>query len=488
MAPVKRFPRSICGAIAVTALTILAEAPVSAQKPPATATPPAPEAPPAAPAVTDPLLEPVPPAAKTVGGWRDALVLLRARSTDLRISLEALVRAQAQTRVALAAALPTLVGSANVTDVAVRTAINPLDGTSVVQTFPPRSVTYGAGATLTIPVLALRAWYGIGTAHHGERVAELNVANEKRILAAAAASTMVALITSERVAELNRSALRSALERLALSKRRADLGAATTLDVLRAEQDAAQTRSAIVTGDESLRQARESLGMALGFAEPWGVPRDLDLDTFARDSERACPRAGSVEDRPDVAAAREQITVERRQLHDVELAFAPTVNLVTTYSATVAPFFAAFQAPTGETVVVDRTNTLHSWTIAGVLSWTIFDGGVRYGLLRDNRAQIEQQIQTTEATRRQATLDVIQSARAVQVADLTRSVAEKTRDLARETDRLTRVSYGLGKGTSLELIDAGRQLREAEITLALREFDVVQTKIRALLALSICEY
>jgi outer membrane protein TolC len=76
----------------------------------------------------------------------------------------------------------------------------------------------------------------------------------------------------------------------------------------------------------------------------------------------------------------------------------------------------------------------------------------------------------------------------VQVAEQARQVAEKTRDLARETDRLTRVSFGLGRGTSLELVDAGRQLRDAESTLALREFDVVQAKIRALLALSLCEY
>jgi outer membrane protein TolC len=434
------------------------------------------EAPPP-PTVSDPLLEPVPPAAKIVSGWQDALALVRTRSTDLRIAVEGLARAQAQTRVALGAALPTLTGTANVTDPLVRT-VPTVNGATTIQTFPPHAISYGAGATLSIPLFAPRAWYGIGTGEKAEHVTELNIQNQKRLLAAAAASALVSVITSERVAEINRSGLRAALERLLLTKRRAALGAATALDVLRVEQDAAQARGAIVSGDENLRQARESLGMALGFPEPWGVPQGLDLDSFARDSERACPRAGSVEDRPDVAAAREQIGVERRQLRDVELSFAPTVNLVTTYSVNVTP----------ATFAVDQTNTLHTWTIAGVLNWTIFDGGARYGLLRDNRAQIEQQIATTEAARRQATMEVIQTARSVQVAEQARQVAEKTRDLARETDRLTRVSFGLGRGTSLELVDAGRQLRDAESTLALREFDVVQAKIRALLALSLCEY
>ena len=455
-------------------------APADAQTPPpasASASAAAPQEAPPPPAVTDPLLEPVPPAAKTVSGWQDALALVRTRSTDLRIAVEGLVRAQAQTRVALGAALPTLTANANITDPLVRT-VGTVNGSTNVQTFPARALSYGGGATLTIPLFAPRAWYGVGTAERGEYVTELNIRNQKRLLAAAAASALVAVITAERVAEINRSGLRASLERLLLTKRRAALGAATALDVLRVEQDAAQARGSIVSGDENLRQARESLGMALGFPEPWGVPQTLDLDSFARDSERACPRAGSVDERADVASAREQVAVERRQLHDIELSFAPTVNLVTSYNLNVTP--AQF--------AVDQTNTLHTWTIAGVLSWTIFDGGARYGLLRDNRAQIEQQLATTEATRRQATMEVIQTARSVQVAEQARQVAEKTRDLARETDRLTRVSFGLGRGTSLELVDAGRQLRDAESTLALREFDAVQAKIRALLALSLCEY
>ena len=55
-------------------------------------------------------------------------------------------------------------------------------------------------------------------------------------------------------------------------------------------------------------------------------------------------------------------------------------------------------------------------------------------------------------------------------------------------DRLARLNFQLGRGTSLDLVDAARQLRQAEIQLAVQEFNTVQAKIAALLALSDCNY
>jgi outer membrane protein TolC len=93
-----------------------------------------------------------------------------------------------------------------------------------------------------------------------------------------------------------------------------------------------------------------------------------------------------------------------------------------------------------------------------------------------------------EQTRRNASIEVKRTLRGVEVAEQSRKVAEQSRVLAQETERLARVSFELGRGTSLELVDAARQLRQSEVQLALREFEVVQAKLRALLALSNCDY
>jgi len=90
-------------------------------------------------------------------------------------------------------------------------------------------------------------------------------------------------------------------------------------------------------------------------------------------------------------------------------------------------------------------------------------------------------------TRRGATLQVTQALRSVQVAEANLAVAAKTREINAETARLSKISFLNGSGTSFDLVLTESQLRVSEADLAVREFDVLQAKIAALLALSTCE-
>ncbi|MCU0656724.1 MAG: TolC family protein [Polyangiaceae bacterium] len=444
---------------------------------------------PAPPSVSDPMLEPPSQPAKVVGSWREALAMVKARSVELQIALADIERTEQQGRQAFASLMPTLNGSMNASKQMVRTVPNSFTGDTDIQFLPPRANTYGAGLALSVPIIAPRAWYAQGTAEQARKVAQMSLREQRRVLAAAVANALVAVISSERVAELNRVGLRNSLERLVLTKRRAELGVANSLDVLRLEQDTNAARATILTGDENLRQARESLGLALGDPEAYGVPHDLNLDSFAKESAQACGKVNAVEERTDVLVARERVEQARRSHRDVELQFYPTVDLRSNYNLTLQPFFTVFGGSNGiPRQTVDTTNTLHSWTIAGVLSWNIFDGGIRYAQLRDTQIQVEQAEARVEQARRNASIEVKRTIRGVEVAEQARKIAEQSRTLAQETERLARVSFELGRGTSLELVDAARQLRQSEVQLALREFELVQSKIRALLALSNCDY
>ena len=59
---------------------------------------------------------------------------------------------------------------------------------------------------------------------------------------------------------------------------------------------------------------------------------------------------------------------------------------------------------------------------------------------------------------------------------------------AAETDRLVRLAYQEGRGTSLELVTAAQSLRESEIQLALRDFELVKARVLAVLALASCPW
>lgn len=435
------------------------------------------------PNVADRWLAVVPSAPVQLKSWNDALDYLRTRSTDLKLALLDAVRADAQIRVALAGALPTITGTANVTRNVLRGEQTTTDISPLFQTPPgapvfgtvsvPVATTVGGNVTLAQPLVALRAWYAIGTAELAAQAARMSVEDKKRTIALITANSVMTVVTAERVAEINRIGLRAALERLELTKKRASLGASSALDVLRAEQDCAQARTSIVAGDETLLKAREALGLALGVGHPIGVSRDASLPDLEASARKTCTPGDMLEARADIVAARKHLVLGERSVRDVWLQFAPTVNLMSKTD------FYSEMLPNNRNV---------AWSIAGVLTIPLWDGGARYGLLRDARAQREQAQTRLDATRRAALIEVEQARRAVLVSQQGLEVASQARDLAKEQDRLTRISFEIGKATSFELVDAGRQLRSAEVNLAVKELDVVQARTAAYLALAACSW
>src|SRR5580704_6484764 len=67
--------------------------------PPAGSPAAAPVTVPPPPDVTDPLLAPVPTPRRVLRSWKEAVELLRSRSTDLRIAVDQVLQAEAQTRI-----------------------------------------------------------------------------------------------------------------------------------------------------------------------------------------------------------------------------------------------------------------------------------------------------------------------------------------------------------------------------------------------------
>ena len=199
----------------------------------------------------------------------------------------------------------------------------------------------------------------------------LSVDDKKRTLALSLANQIVAVVTAERSAEINRVGLKVALEQQEITKRKQALGAANGLDVVRAQQNAANARAALVSGDESLREAREALGLAIGIPEETGVAPDLNIDGLANSALESCHSVASVDERPDVASAGVQLDVAKRNLRNVWYTFLPTVSLLSTVAA-ISPAPAGYPNPV--------------WSVQGVLEVPIWDGGTRYGNLRNARA------------------------------------------------------------------------------------------------------
>jgi outer membrane protein, multidrug efflux system len=473
-------------ALALGSSPALAQSPPPAPPPPATAPsgPPAgspsaaPVTVPPPPEVNDPMLAPVPVPPRVLGSWHEAVSLLRARSTDLKMAVDQVLQAEAQTRIALAQYLPTLNAQGSythqlITNPVTGFSLNPATGTAVLGArVPTPNITTGS-VQLTQDVINVQELDQISIDELGEDAARLSVDDQKRTLALSVANQIVAVVTAERDAEINRVGLRVALEQGAITERKRTLGAANGLDVVRAQQNVANARATLVTGDESLREAREALGLALGVPEETGVAPGVDVGGLAQDAAGSCRMVSTVDARSDVAAARTRLDVAKRNLRNVWYTFLPTVTATSSLAGTS---------------LVSNGGPNPIWSIQGVLQVPLWDGGIRYGNLRNARAAEDIAAQQLEALRRQAIIQVEQARRQLVVAGQSAQVAKDQRDLAAQNDQMTQLAYQTGQGTSLELVTASEAHRQAELNFALAEFTVVKARLLAMLALATCPW
>jgi outer membrane protein TolC len=414
------------------------------------------------------MLAPAPPAPLRVASWDEVLRLIRTKAPSYTTSAQAVEVAQGAARIALAGVLPSLTVEGGFTHQFLSETVT-LGGQSFV-TPAPNVVT--AQGTLAWNVFSPRALHGLGTAHRSVDAANLSFEDARRQIALGAVDVFLATLAQERVSELNRVGLRTALERLALTEGRLRFGQGTQLDRDRALQDVVTARDQLITGDESLRQSRESLGLLLGLEGQVDAPPELDLQGFESAVATTCRLNENLESRPDVAAARLRLEVAERNIDDALLQAAPFVSLVAQGGFASEPVL----SPNG------------TFSVGALLTFPLYDGGVRYGVWRQNRALAEEARADLAATRLAAAVSAARADRAASVFTASRDLAREERDLARRIDQRTRTGYAQGLGTSLDLVTSAQSLRAAENRLAVLEFQVAQARANALLTNAECAF
>jgi outer membrane protein TolC len=456
--------------MATPSVLLLALAATSIQPEPASSDPP-----PSAiqPNVEDAMLTPVPPASRLVKTWDEALALVRERSTDLRSAEAGVQRAGGRWRQALSALLPNARAQAGVAHDLLNSdtpSVTPgTAGDGRTPTSPLGTVT----ATLTQSVVDLSAWRGLSSARALEKSAAASLQDVRRRLTLGLAQTLVATVAAERAAEINRVGLRQALERAALTQRSFELGAGNQLDVVRVSQDVAVARGALVAGDEQLRQAREALGFSLGFGQPVGVDPAFNLQGLVDQTRKDCAALDGLDSRPDLVAAQANVESAKESRRQASAGYLPTLGVSSTlFGLTTDPGFGRFA----------------TWNVAAVLSVPLWEGGGRAGLVRERAGVEAQAAAQLESARRDVELEVAQARRGVEVAEALVKTATESRDLAERTDRLTRRAFEVGRGSSLELVQSAAALRQAELTLVLREFELVQARLDAFLTEARCDW
>ncbi len=430
-------------------------------------------------AVDDPMLEPVPPPNNVLHHWQNALARVRNRDPQLKRARAQIQAARGRARQALARALPKLTGNSNFNYHILRgqSTFNPnADNPIAMDPVPipdPRWSLSGS-LSLRVPLIDARSWYDHGTAKREIEQASLQAQDVERLVIGGLAESIVAVVTAERLAEVTRINLASALSSLELNKKRARLGAANAVDVLRAKREVTQTRAQLIQADESLRQARESLGLALGDSEAWGVTPEIKLDQLRADARSTCQRNEELEERADIKAAQKSVKIAKRNAQSVDYSYLPTLDAESRLYANSIP---------GATA----TRNGVTWTIGAVLTWTLYNGGQRYGEKTTHEALLQSaKMDRVDATR-QAKIEVERALRGVSVAESRLKISRSTHEVAAQNARLARIRFVNGTGSSFDMIQTQSASQEARIDVTVKEFELLRAQIAAFLAMASCD-
>jgi len=421
------------------------------------------------------MLQPPAAAQQTLRDWRDALRMIRTNSSALKTSRTQVEIARSQADQALAPALPSLTGNGQINRHLLRgSGLNIFSDPPERMTLPDPATTWNAGLSLTVPLLAPKAWYDRRTAQAAVEVRNLEAKNVERLAVGDVASAIIEVVTAERAAEVSRVSLRSALSNLELNRRRAALGSASAVDVLRTEQEVSRSRAQVIAADETILRAREGLGLALGTSTAWGVAPDISLDALAAEAKNTCQREDSIDTRLDIRAAEANVSVVKRQVKSTDYAYVPTVDGVSN-----ATYWSNADGTANREPV--------TWTIGAVLSWNIYDGGARRASKHVNEGQLSLAQESVVEKKRDAEVEVGRALRNVRVAEANLAVSTQGAEVARQSAKFAQITFLNGTGTSFDMVDTARTQREAELDVIIKEFELLRAKIAAFLALATCQ-
>jgi outer membrane protein TolC len=331
--------------------------------------------------------------------------------------------------------------------------------------FAPLS-SRSANLNLTIPLFAPQRW--LAWAHAGEQVdiARASLEDARRSVAVITARTYLSVIAQHRLVQITVQARDSAKAHLDDAHARFEVGSGNRLDEVRAGQELAGDEAQLAQAEANLVKAREALGVLVAAEGPVEVEQDLALpapplpEEALRDVE---------ENRPDVLASRQRAEAARKVVRDSWADYLPLL------SAVLQPFY---NSTTPFITTVPQTG----WQAQLVLTLPIFDGGTRYGLRRERSALYEESKAQLEGLLRQARSDVRGSFEAVRRADESVRSARQAARLAHDALEMTMLAYREGATNDLEVVDAQRRARDADVAALSAEDTARQARIDLLAA------
>jgi len=243
-----------------------------------------------------------------------------------------------------------------------------------------------------------------------------------------------------------RRARAAAASYLAMARKRYHQGTSIKSDVLTAQVGFDQSRLASRSASNQLESVREYLrilvGLPVGTDIAIGPPAEPEMPTapLAVLQGRAAAR------NPTLLELRSRVTSSRAAVSSEKAAYLPRLSLVASRDWNDRTF--GLSAP--------------SYTIAGVLSWDIFDFGTRRGSVAQARGNLDADEARARAYEQKLQVELDRTWRSAREAVDRVAVNRTVVEQAGEAQRILQLRFGQGLATITALLDGQARLEQAE--------------------------
>ncbi len=273
-------------------------------------------------------------------------------------------------------------------------------------------------------------------------------------LVADVARTYFDLLELDRELEIARRTLATREASLDLQRRRAAQGLATRLDVERADAEVAVASATVRDVERRTAQTENGLNVLLG-RNPGPVRRGAALD-----AQRVPPEvppglpSALLERRPDIRQAEERLVAANARIGEAKAAYFPRISLTGMFGVESASLSDLF---TGGSKV---------WQVGPAMTVPIFTAGRISGTVKAREAQQQQAVAQYLQAIQQAFREVEDALVFHRTVREIRADRERREAALRQALVLANLRYERGLATYLDVLDAQRQLFQAELDLA----------------------
>lgn len=297
----------------------------------------------------------------------------------------------------------------------------------------------GGNLSLDWPLFDARAFSGLKAADQGQQATTLEAAELERALAFAVATGFFLVLAEDSLKEAARQRAAAAESTLAEAKARQAAGLAAKNEVTRAELELATAKLELSNSLAAALKAR------LGLSELIGAEVEADRG-LVEPPPSALPALAQEELVKQARAARpDLLALEARAAQADALEDEPLLRLVPTLSLRGLIFASNEPGLSGRTIDASA---------AAVLSWKIFDGGLRYADHAQRQADLEEARLKIRAAERHVTREVRESLVGLSSAQAAVELAEVRYRTAKQNAEEVHVLYGNGLASALERVDA----------------------------------